>query len=350
LRYRETLPVSQADDPAALNNRGLAHRGPDQHEAAAEAFQRATQLQWDHAPAWANLATTLITLGRLEQALSAGTTALRVAPLNTKVERLADVTNEIGRTLLALGRPEEALATCRDFLKRHPSQPTVVWNMSLCLLLLGQFEEGWRADEHRFDVPGHDRRPDGAIVLDPSQVAGKRVLILTEQGRGDMLQCIRYAPLLAGAGCNGHRAGLCRPRAVTGGDAGCHRRRRCGRPTPEGRSGDLRHESAAGIQISSSEHPVPAHTCGSGHGQPRTQHKAANRRRLVRIAAQPRTLGDTGGNPGPVAGVARIRVFIACTKTSRKAIGPGWNPPVYPSTCTCGNCAISPIPRHCPFK
>jgi hypothetical protein len=41
-------------------------------------------------------------------------------------------------------------------------------------------------------------------VLDPSRVAGKRVLMLTEQGRGDMVQFIRYAPLLAELGAIVH--------------------------------------------------------------------------------------------------------------------------------------------------
>jgi hypothetical protein len=68
--------------------------------------------------------------------------------------------------------------------------------MSLCLLPLGRSDEGWQAYEHRFDVPEHDRRPEGAVVLDLARVAGKRMLILTEQSRGDMLQFIRYAPLL----------------------------------------------------------------------------------------------------------------------------------------------------------
>jgi tetratricopeptide (TPR) repeat protein len=199
-RYQEVLAVSQAVDPAALNNLGLAYRGLQQHEAAADAFHRATRARWDYAPAWFNLASSLVKLGRLQQALHAATTALRVAPLDTPVPKLADITNEIGQALLGLGRPREALAACQDFLKRHPGQKTVVWNMSLCLLLLGDFENGWRAYEHRFDVPGHDERPEGATVLDPTRVAGKRVLILTEQGRGDLLQFIRYAPMLTDRG------------------------------------------------------------------------------------------------------------------------------------------------------
>jgi tetratricopeptide (TPR) repeat protein len=152
-RYDEALAASGAEDPAALNNLGLAYRGLEQHEAAAKAFRQATRARWDYAPAWFNLATTLSKLDRLEEALHAATTAQRVAPLDTPVQRMADVSNEIGRILLGLGCPEQALAACRRFLKRHPGQKSVIWNVSLYLLLLGQFDEGWRAYEHRFDFP-----------------------------------------------------------------------------------------------------------------------------------------------------------------------------------------------------
>ncbi|HEX2943548.1 MAG TPA: tetratricopeptide repeat protein [Rhodopila sp.] len=197
-QYVEAVAYSDGEDPASLNNHGLALRGLGRLEEAAAAFRQAADPAY--APGWFNLATTLARLGQLEQALDAARTALRVAPADTPVTRLADIANEIGRMLMALGKPDDALAECRVFLAQYPDEPRVTWNMSLALLLLGRFAQGWPLYERRFDVPSHDQRVSGTTVLDPGAVAGKRVLILTEQGRGDMLQMVRYAPLLAEMG------------------------------------------------------------------------------------------------------------------------------------------------------
>ncbi len=68
------------------------------------------------------------------------------------------------------------------------------------LLLLGRFEEGWRAYETRWDAPDHDRPHADYRVLDPDHVAGQRVLIKEEQGRGDIIQFLRYVRPLAARG------------------------------------------------------------------------------------------------------------------------------------------------------
>ena len=199
-QFAAAAVVSGDADAASLNNLGLALRGMQRDEEAAAAFRAATELVPDYAPAWFNLAGSLTKAGRLDAALQAARTALRVAPPDTPVHRLSDIVSEIGRILMHLGQPEAALRECRVFLVNHPGDRIVTWNMSLALLLLGRFAEGWAAYEQRFGIPGHDPRSEGASVLDVARVAGKRILILQEQGRGDMLHFVRYAPLLTDRG------------------------------------------------------------------------------------------------------------------------------------------------------
>jgi hypothetical protein len=70
----------------------------------------------------------------------------------------------------------------------------------LLLLQLGRFKEGWVAYETRWDAPGHDRAHPDYGVLDLHRVAGQRVLVKGEQGRGDVIQFMRYVRPLAALG------------------------------------------------------------------------------------------------------------------------------------------------------
>jgi len=74
-------------------------------------------------------------------------------------------------------------------------------NLSQALLSQGDYDEGWREYEWRFkkSEPVEERHLE-LTKWDGSSLAGKTMLLYTEQGYGDTIQFIRYIPLVAGDG------------------------------------------------------------------------------------------------------------------------------------------------------
>jgi tetratricopeptide (TPR) repeat protein len=187
-------------DAGVLNNLGLALRGLEREDDAIATFRSAFELDPGHMPTLYNLARARVAAGQFTEAEADLRLLLDRLPADTPAERVHDALNELARLLTETGRAEAALSLLRDAAAKHPDASSMRWHEALLLLLLGRFDEAWRAYETRWEQPEHDRPHPDYRVLDLNQVAGQRVLVREEQGRGDNIQFLRYLRPLAARG------------------------------------------------------------------------------------------------------------------------------------------------------
>jgi len=98
--------------------------------------------------------------------------------------------------LRKLGRPREALTMQRMLVEAMPGDLTARFDLSEMLLLLGEFDEGWRAYRFRYGMP-HTVRIERKVQKPRwagEKLNGRTLLVHDEQGFGDTFQFMRLLP------------------------------------------------------------------------------------------------------------------------------------------------------------
>jgi tetratricopeptide (TPR) repeat protein len=207
----------QPDLALAWHNRGLVLRVLGQRDEAYHSAQKALSLDSNLADAWDMSGSLLNEMGRYAEACTHHHRAVVMQPENVRFQsnyavallamgdlqgaysatcahrRLDSVYMPItlGNVLKAAGYPERAIPCFQKSYELLPQYTDARINEAMARLLIGDFDLGWDLWQTRPDM---DERYKSLPLWHGEKV--KHLLVYEDQGLGDVLQCIRYVPII----------------------------------------------------------------------------------------------------------------------------------------------------------
>ncbi len=196
-QFRRTLSL-KPDFAEALQNLGGVLFQQKKFAESIDAYRRAIALRPNYAQAHFNLGVTL----EADRQLTAAAQTLRRCIELQPDHPAANL--RLGIVCHGLCQLTDAEAALSRHLSAHPDDADAHWSLAQTLLLAGQWEQGWREYEWRWKsaVLALSLRTFDRPQWVGTPPSGKTILLHWEQGFGDAIQFIRYAPLLQKAGAN----------------------------------------------------------------------------------------------------------------------------------------------------
>jgi tetratricopeptide (TPR) repeat protein len=191
--YMEAMTL----DPNSARNHGgvgVALLMLGQREEAMERYRKAIALDPRDPQTYARFAYGFSQANLWNEAVASYRQAQQLAPNNPK--RMCS----LGKALLQTGQRDEALAWIERAIEADAGFLEARLARAQFRLESGDLERGWPEYEMRFLWPQDIRPRFDRPLWNGSPLAGRSIMVVPEQGLGDILQFVRYAALLKDAG------------------------------------------------------------------------------------------------------------------------------------------------------
>lgn len=229
MSFEKALEIDPNHAGAARGS-AMLHFEQGRYEQAIVNFDRLLQVRPDLAGAFKLKGVCLSKLDRLDEALASSSKALALAPDDVEnLDNVGLVLHRLGRdgealtyfdraialnpasphplynrarSLLALLRLDEAMAALDQVIAIAPDFAGAHWNMALTQLLRGNFQDGWALRERERTGLGIfiDRKFEQPQWVGEAPIAGKTILLHSDEGLGDTIQYVRYVKRVAQLG------------------------------------------------------------------------------------------------------------------------------------------------------
>lgn len=195
-RFDRSLAI-KPDRGGVLCLKGISLRRLRRYDEAQACGRRAHVLAPDDPDIANSYGCILQNLGRHGEAVAVFDKAIAIRP------QTAEFHNHRGTSLAELHRFEEAFASFDRAVTLKPDLADAYWNAALFRLLTGDFARGWAAREwgRRCRAVGFvERSFDVPPWPADAPLAGKTILLHSDEGLGDTIQFARYATMVAAPG------------------------------------------------------------------------------------------------------------------------------------------------------
>jgi len=178
----ESVLARSPDHVRSLLTLGSVLHAMTDYGGALRAYDRALSHTPNDAAIVSNRSLCLFEMGRFAESLGEAERAIALDATNGEAH--------FGRAkaLQAVGRHREAIAEYEKAIALQPDLIAAKWNLSICYLRFGRFDEGWALYEHRSDPRGGaiPQRGYAQPGWDGQPIAGP-LLIWGDQGLGDQI-------------------------------------------------------------------------------------------------------------------------------------------------------------------